>query len=129
MGIRNFSNNIKRVMLKIKIVRAELYPFIFVHIFATLLRRKMLHFVTTKFKRITILITTLLLIVNARLFFQQLIHKLFKQILRLYKQIDYWLYGYEYKSNSYINWTAKKALYFDCFICSVPNIGFVCVRK
>ena len=87
-------------MLKIKIVRAELHPFIFVHIFATLLRRKMLHFVTTKFKRITILITTLLLIVNARLFFQQLIHKLFKQILRLYKQIDYWLYGYEYKSNS-----------------------------
>ena len=82
MGIRNFSNNIKRVMLKIKIVPEELYPF-FVHIFASLLRRKMFHFLTTKFKRMTILITTLLFIVNARLLFQQLIHKLFKQILRL----------------------------------------------
>ena len=46
-----------------------------------------------------IVIITLLFIDNARLFFQQNIHRLFKQILRTYKQIDYWLYGYEEKTN------------------------------
>lgn len=46
-----------------------------------------------------IVIITLLFIDNARLFFQQVIHRLFKQILRTYKQIDYWLYGYEEKTN------------------------------
>ena len=76
-----------------------------------------------------IVIITLLFIDNARLFFQQNIHRLFKQILRTYKQIDYWLYGYEEKTNLWINLTAKKALYFNCFICSVPTIGFVCIRK
>ena len=47
----------------------------------------MLRFLTTKFKCIILLITTLLFIVNARLFFQQLIHKLFKRILQLFEQL------------------------------------------
>ena len=58
MGIRNFSNNIKRVMLKIKIARAELQHLL--HIFASLLRQKMLRSLTTKFESMIILINTML---------------------------------------------------------------------